>query len=323
MTQCPVGDYAMAVGWFVDQPRVWGHTSPRRPATRSLEGPDRINGVPGVSRVIQNVFAGVGRIATLPVRGSLDYRMLLVMSGCDTRRAPWGEPGHCWHDWDTWQDSRVTSESQAVYDLLDADVGTLLSHHPTVVSPDAGRPAGDTGPLLRATVVFIHTAWENYLEQVVLEMTLRLLEIVGDDHSRLPAGLRRALTEKVEGGDPWLLAANGWQKLAEDHVRSAVGRLNTPNSEAVEELCKKYLGLRSILDGCGWQNKPAESVRRDLDQLVHEIRGEIVHKGRTPGRLDLGGVRSWRDFINRLVQRFDTHAAEAFEAKHGERPWAP
>lgn len=214
----------------------------------------------------------------------------------------------------------MPSAAGDVYDRLDADVGTLLDLHPAVANPGAGRPPGDTGPLLRSSVVLIHTAWENYVEQFVLEAASALLATIGDDHTRLPGGLRRGLEEKF-GDDPWALAGTGWRTEAVASVQVAVGRLNTPNSNAVEGLCKKYLGIRDVFDRCGWQNKQPEAVRADLDQLVHEVRGEIVHKGRTVGPLTLGGVRSWRDFVGRLVQRLDTVTADEFESAHGTRPW--
>ena len=69
--------------------------------------------------------------------------------------------------------------------------------------------------------------------------------------------------------------------MVENHVHRRVDRLNTPNSENVEGLCRDFLALPAILNGCRWQNKSAQAVREDLDSLVHDVRGEIVHKGRT------------------------------------------
>ncbi len=215
----------------------------------------------------------------------------------------------------------MPSVARDVYDRLNADVGNLLDYHPTVASPGAGRPPGDTAPLLRSTVVLIHTAWENYVEQVVLEAVLQLLQAVGDDHGRLPAGLRRAVADQAKAGNPWDVAGDGWKHMVEHHVRRKIDRLNTPNSENVETLCRDFLGLPSVLDGCGWQNKTAQAVRGDLDSLVHDVRGEIVHKGRTATPLGLRGVQSWRDFVGRLVERFDAHVAAEFESAHGARPW--
>lgn len=100
--------------------------------------------------------------------------------------------------------------------------------------------------------------------------------------------------------------------MVENHVHRRVDRLNTPNSENVESLCRDFLALPAILNGCRWQNKSAQAVREDLDSLVHDVRGEIVHKGRTITPLGLRGVQSWRDFVGRLVERFDAHLCEEF-----------
>ncbi|WP_375543053.1 HEPN domain-containing protein [Corynebacterium sanguinis] len=50
-------------------------------------------------------------------------------------------------------------------------------------------------------------------------------------------------------------------------------------------------------------------MRKDISSLV-KVRGEIVHRGSTPGALNLSGVRGWADFVRRLVEKFDEHMVE-------------
>lgn len=51
------------------------------------------------------------------------------------------------------------------------------------------------------------------------------------------------------------------------------------------------------------------SVKADISTLV-SVRGEIVHRGTTPGALSLGGVRAWADFGRRLTAKSDERLVE-------------
>lgn len=212
----------------------------------------------------------------------------------------------------------VGSNARIVYDTLRRDVKTLLALHPRVHSPGPGRPRGDTGPLLRSTVVLIHTAWENYFEQVVVEAATAAHLAIGQDHDRLPKGTRQALGNRK---DPWSLAGDRWKAAATEFVDGKVAALNTPNASNVESIADDCLGLPRFLEGCSWQGKSADAVRADLDALVHEVRGEIVHKGRTASPLYLVGVKSWDGFVSKLVDKTDGVIADHIDAEFGVRPW--
>jgi hypothetical protein len=79
------------------------------------------------------------------------------------------------------------------FDSLIKDVQNLITLHPSSTE-SRGRPAGDTGPLLRSAIVLLHTAWENYVEQVSLEGLNFLLQQIGDDHRLLPEPLEQRLS---------------------------------------------------------------------------------------------------------------------------------
>ena len=215
----------------------------------------------------------------------------------------------------------MTSDARRTYDKLDSDVGSLISLHPKVAEPGVGRPPGDTGPLLRATVVLIHTAWENYVEQAILEANAWILGEIGDDHSALPHGLRQAVATHAAKKDPWAITGNGWSQIARAHAEGKVARLNTPSRDNVNDLTEECTGVVDILASVSWRNKKHDQVSDDLNQFVHEIRGEIVHKGTTPGPLDLTGVKDWRGFTGRLVGAFDQKLAMGVKKIHGASPW--
>jgi len=181
-----------------------------------------------------------------------------------------------------------------------------------------GRPAGDTGPLLRSALVLLHTAWENYVERVAIEGLDFLLGQIGADHTKLPKALKQELGALK---DPWALAGTGWQAKARDAVNQEVGRLNTPGVQNTEHLLDLAIGLPDGLHDISWQKMGKAQVLANVDEFVHDIRGEIVHKGTTLGPLHKGGVEDWISFFDRLVSRLDKKIGTHLETKTGSAPW--
>lgn len=198
------------------------------------------------------------------------------------------------------------------------DVQNLLNAHPST-GGTPGRPPGDTGPLLRSAIVLLHTAWENYVEQVALESFDFLLVEIGDDHQRLSGDLRKSLGSRK---NPWSLAGNGWQTEARKDISAQIAQLNTPNCANVESLIFAAIGLADSLAGLTWQrHQDSQKNRDDLDEFVQVIRGEIVHKGTTPTPLHKGGVKSWISFIRNVAERLDDKISAHLLAELGSSPW--
>lgn len=198
-----------------------------------------------------------------------------------------------------------------------ADVQNLMTLHPSEQGT-RGRPAGDTGPLLRSTIVLLHTAWENYVEQVALEGLMFLLAEIGDDHTKLHKTMRQKLGELK---NPWALAGVGWQSEARAVVEREAGKLNTPNVGNAEELLDLAFGLQGAVNLVSWQGVSSTKVVDNVNEFVHDIRGEIVHKGVTPGPLGKGGVASWIAFFQGLVPRLDEKIRAHLAATVGKSPW--
>lgn len=204
-----------------------------------------------------------------------------------------------------------------VYDSLLKDVNSLIALHPATTGT-SGRPPGDTGPLLRSSVVLLHTAWENYVEQLALETHEFLLQEIGIDHSKLPHELRSRLGSLK---NPWLLAGDSWQSAARDAVGGEVDKLNTPNVGNAEALLEVACGFKAGLHGISWANMSNASVRTKIDEFVEDIRGEIVHKGTTPGSLDKNGVKYWIRFFENVSSRLDSKAGAHLSSVTGASPW--
>lgn len=188
-----------------------------------------------------------------------------------------------------------------------SDVDWLLEHHPASKEPKPGKPAGSGyGPLLRAGTALCYTAWEVYVEEALIETVEWLLENL--QPQELPQAMRDWVAK--ERPDPWAFVGDSWRsevlRLARNKVEGDVqGRygFNTASVHNVTSLYREILGF-DPLRGISWQKKVNAAVRADISLLV-QVRGEIVHKGTTPGALNLGEVRGWADFVRRLTEKFD------------------
>jgi len=210
-----------------------------------------------------------------------------------------------------------SSAYSKTYTQLLKDVDNLLTLHPSQQGTP-GRPAGDLGPLLRSTLVLLHTAWENYVEQVAVESLNFLLQQLGNDHAQLH---RRMKTKLGQSKDPWSLAGSAWQGETRSAVENAVKKLNTPNVANTEDLLDLAIGLEDGLHDISWQNKAPAKIVEEVNEFVHDIRGEIVHKGTVPGDLNKTGVTAWRDFFNKLVLKLDAKISAHLHQATGTAPW--
>lgn len=198
-------------------------------------------------------------------------------------------------------------------DALLEDVRSLLEHHPASKLQGPGRPASAPGvdPLLRACVSLCYTAWEVYVEEALRETVADLLS--RDDPQGLPSSLRDWVTAKAKT-DPWAFAGDGWKSVVaaelDKRLDGSGGKFgfNTASPDGVIKLYKEVLGYEPLTI-VSWQGYANDKVLADIGTLV-EVRGEIVHRGTTPGVLDFKGVRTWRAFIERLCTKFDARLVE-------------
>lgn len=203
-------------------------------------------------------------------------------------------------------------------DSLLGDVRSLLEHHPASKLTGPGRPRSAPGvdPLLRACVALCYTAWEVYVEEALRETVEDML--TEHEPDQLPSALRKWAADNAKA-DPWAFAGDGWV----DEVRDQLTRrldgsggkygFNTASPDGVINLYKQVLGFEPLTK-VSWQGYNNSKVLADIGSLV-EVRGEIVHKGTTPGDLNISGVRNWVTFVERLCMKFDAKLVEfRFEA---------
>jgi hypothetical protein len=215
----------------------------------------------------------------------------------------------------------MPSNARAACGRILDDVQSLIGYHPTIRNPGSGRPRGRTRPLLHACTILTYTAWEVYVEDLVLEVVPMLQR----DMARLPQELRKLTAERVKD-NPWSLAGDQWKTEIEKAIRSrSIGDgkswgLNTANSKNVMELFTLVFG-ESVLVRCSWKGMSATLNQDYVDQLV-ERRGHLAHRGSLPeGQLNLSLVRDWAEWVGKLADRVDEIAASILEARTGTKPW--
>lgn len=92
--------------------------------------------------------------------------------------------------------------------------------------------------------------------------------------------------------------------------------MNTPGVELVTKLLGLALGIDDALGQCGWSRMDPDAIKKHLGgegsgnreagrHGLIEIRGEIAHRGTTPGDLNTRGVRDWVQWLARLADRLD------------------
>jgi hypothetical protein len=189
-----------------------------------------------------------------------------------------------------------------------ADVRSLLEHHPASKLTGPGRPVAAPGidPLLRACVSLCYTAWEVYVEEALRETVEDLLgRLKADD---LPPALREWVSTAAKS-DPWSFAGTGWKQVIRDQLTRRIDGVggkygfNTASPDNVIALYKQVLGFEP-LTAISWQSYANDKVLSSLGDLV-SLRGEIVHRGTTPGGLDIQAVRDWIAFVERVCDKFD------------------
>jgi RiboL-PSP-HEPN len=188
------------------------------------------------------------------------------------------------------------------------DVDNLIQHHPKAVNPSPGRPTGDEGPLLRSCILLTYAAWEVYIENSLIWAVEELAN--RSSPSQLPEALREFVAAAVRS-DSWTLSGDGWRDATKAVVKVRVRGdedngsfgMNTAGPGQIIALHEQVLGT-NLLNECGWHMMRTDRIKTELASLI-EIRGCIAHTGQALGPLELGGVREWRAFVQRLAGQID------------------
>lgn len=165
--------------------------------------------------------------------------------------------------------------SKSYFDFLELleDVDKLRTTHYEYSKGLRGRKK--LGFLTRSSIVMLCAAWERYNENILLECIDKILE-TEIEASSLSKHVKEYLSTKVKENKsniyPIELADNGWKNLWKGYAVNETNTLNTPNSENLNKLFKRFIGIEDYT--LLWHQK---SITKINDFI--KVRGEIAHNG--------------------------------------------
>jgi hypothetical protein len=177
----------------------------------------------------------------------------------------------------------------------------------------------ESGVAKRASIILLITAWETFIEDTLrdaFKSTLDAAKQPKDMQSAFNVVARSWIEAKHQQPtalEEW--TGDGWRSLVERRFKDDLTALNTPNSENIRKLYKRYL-RRDITASWKWQGKASKAACDDLDKLI-VLRGELVHRSKKflqEDRLSINHVRKQLDLVNRLV-RCTTRALEPIKSR--------
>ena len=189
-----------------------------------------------------------------------------------------------------------------------------------------GKPSKDETTLFLGAVSFAYAVWENYVEELAIELTRSLAAEIAPE--QIPTA-SRAVIEK--DASSWELSVHpGWRGLWINRVITITkggegGRggwgLNSATFENTKEVFETSgfgdaLPTRLTVKASGAtapQNVRSTNgkvdVRHALAQLI-EVRGGAVHTATAPDHLRKAHVRWWLAFVEALFEETDRHALQ-------------
>lgn len=211
----------------------------------------------------------------------------------------------------------VSGWGKATEALSHVDSGLkVVDNLMSFVKATKGKPSAKERALFAASVVFTYGIWENYAEQLALELVGRVAKDLQPE--RVPLKVKKVL----EGKTTWELAVSpGWRTLWVDVVRAkALGDeadkygMNTArvgNVSFLLEISAVADPFAAIPDSiCPEHLATGErNVKDAIDALV-TLRGSIVHTGKVPDSLSKSHVTAWRNFVQALTKAMDKSCRE-------------
>jgi hypothetical protein len=135
--------------------------------------------------------------------------------------------------------------------------------------------------LKRAAVILAVTAWESFIEDSVRNYATSAIEKASrpsDVQSLFNSVAQSWLEGKPKPTELADWSGAGWKVFLGNKLEKDLGAWNSPNSENVRALSKRYLG-EDLTTHWHWERTTTTLATRRLDALIR-LRGEVVHHGR-------------------------------------------
>jgi hypothetical protein len=182
------------------------------------------------------------------------------------------------------------------------DVLKLIEVHSNYTKNQRGRK--NLGFLTRSAVIMLCAAWERYNEDLLIESISYTSKHI-DDINLLDKKIKQTISSKVKLDKNEIkvieLAGLGWKKVWLDYAKLETEMLNTPKSEKLNTLFKKYLGIDNYLNL--WK-----CTSKEIDDFVSD-RGSIAHNGNKAQYITMNKLRKYQDLIIENVIEIDSKIA--------------
>jgi len=199
-------------------------------------------------------------------------------------------------------------------ELLD-DVNQLINTHFQMTKGKAGRKK--LGYLTRSAVVMLCAAWERYNENLLLETIDKILtsNIKAKD---LPSEIKKYVSARVKNDKnevfPIELADDGWKNLWKGYAINDTDNLHTPNSQKLNLLFKRNLG---IID---YTRLWLPDTKQSINEFVSD-RGEIAHNGSKAKYIRINSLKKYKDLTIDNAANIDFNVSQLLKNGYKVSSW--
>ena len=168
------------------------------------------------------------------------------------------------------------------FDFFLLDIDVLLATHERETRGTRGRPSREHDIFKRAALILLVTAWETFIEDTLNELfTDRLATAKSPkdiDSTFRAVAHSMADSAKLQPNDLIAWAGDGWKSQIRKRFDEEIASLNTPNSENIQRLFKRYLN-NDVTKSWTWQRTTRKIACERLDSLIR-LRGGLVHRSK-------------------------------------------
>lgn len=166
------------------------------------------------------------------------------------------------------------------------DAGLLLAFHDRETRGKPGKPFRHLEVLKRSAIILTVTAWETFIESTIRSRFRELIYA-----AKSPNDVNGAFSHVAQS---WLQRQRGngapnpaelkdwvgdeWKRTLARQLERDIEGLNTPNSENIRNLTRRYLAI-DVTKGWAIGKRDAATVAKELDDLIG-LRGNLTHHGR-------------------------------------------
>jgi len=186
------------------------------------------------------------------------------------------------------------------------EVRRLLEIHTTLGGDAKGRHHR-LEVLNKSAILLITAIWEAFCEDVAADALEHIVTNLSAASS-LPKELKKRIAKDIEADHNelamWSLADEGWKTKAQSRLTALVTernrKMNTPNSQNLDEFFVKAIGMTKLSDSWRWATVSPDKAREKLNSYI-SLRGAIAHRGKASASVTKVQVEEYFAHVRRLA----------------------